>query len=74
MSDDAPTPSAGDDWAVTPLTHRTLDALPRRARSRAMWGAMSPAAREQAWARLSPEQRAEAIAVMFDCAVEEASG
>jgi hypothetical protein len=49
------------------LTAAELYAMPRRRdRVKAIWAAMSPAARERAWRVLSSQQRADALAVLLD--------
>jgi hypothetical protein len=49
------------------LTAAELYAMPRRSdRVKVIWAAMSAGARERAWAALSDEQRADAVAILFD--------
>ena len=55
-----PVPVARPDVTAVELAR-----LSRPERVRRLWSAMSPAARERAWAGLSTEQRAEAVAVLF---------
>ena len=53
--------------SARPLTAARLDAMPRRSdRVKALWAAMSPAARERAWAALDEDRRVEALAILFD--------
>jgi len=55
---------------VSAVTAAELDRLPRAARVKALWAAMSPAGRERAWAGLSEPQRVDAIKVLFDAREE----
>jgi hypothetical protein len=44
--------------------------MPRRERVKAILDALSPAGRERAWAALDDDQRADAVAVLFDATEE----
>jgi hypothetical protein len=48
------------------LTAAALEAMPRRERVKVIWSALSPAGRARAWAGLDADQRADAIALLFD--------
>jgi hypothetical protein len=47
------------------LTATALDRMSRRVRVRAIWAALSPAARERALAALDEDQRVEATAILL---------
>ena len=48
------------------LTAAALDRMPRRERVKALWTAMSPDARDRAWAEIAEDARVEVIAILFD--------